>query len=361
MKKVVVLGSTGSIGRQTLEVVKELKYEVVGLGCNKNVDLLKTQLKEFGCEVGAAIVSGDGLFGGLDAYTDLVKSLDFDILVAAASGLSSLKAVLYALEKGKRVALANKEIAVCAGGLLVEAAKKGELIPVDSEHSAIFQCLQAGKEIKSVTITCSGGALRDMPIEKLPYATVEDALRHPNWSMGDKITVDCATMANKAFEVVEAATLFDIPYEKIKVTIHKESLTHGFVTFVDGSIISQVSRPDMRTPIRYALTYPNRSNIDDDFDLIGKTMTFSDYDEKRYPLFKKIVEGSKRSAASSAFIAGLDEGAVGRFLKGDINYLNLHRIITAGVENAPKGNITTADEARAYYDEGVNFAKGYKV
>ena len=241
MKRVVVLGSTGSVGKQTLDVIRELGYTVVGLGCNKNIFLLREQMREFAVSSAAAIDCEEiDLFHGSEAFTELCASLDYDILVAAASGLSSLKAVLNSLERGKRVALANKEIAVCAAPLLKETIKKGELIPVDSEHSAIFQCLSCGKDVKSVTLTCPGGALRDMPIEKLKYATANDALKHPNWSMGDKITVDCATMANKAFEVIEAASLFSLPFDKIKVLIHKESLTHGFVTFSDGVIISQV-------------------------------------------------------------------------------------------------------------------------
>ena len=361
MKRVVVLGSSGSVGKQALQVVDELGFEVVGLACKSNYEVLSAQLKQYPNAKGA-ILEGvyHDVFCGKDAFEMLAKQVDYDVLIAAASGLTSLTTVLQALKDGKRVALANKEIAVCAGSLLKAAAKNGELIPVDSEHSAVFQCLLSGREIKDVTLTCSGGALRDVPIENLKYVKAEDALKHPNWAMGAKITIDCATMANKAFEVIEAAALFDIPFDMVKVLVHKESIVHGFITFKDGSVIAQLSAPDMKAPLRYALTYPNRRETKEDFSLIGKTLTFCEHDRKRYPLFDVILNAAKNNEWARAFLAGADEGAVELFLSGHISYEELHKIINMAAETVKVEVVDTVEKAIAAYEYGVDFARSHK-
>jgi 1-deoxy-D-xylulose-5-phosphate reductoisomerase len=360
MKKVVVLGSTGSVGKQSLEVIKELGFKVVGLGCFKNSKLLKEQMQEFDCQKGA-VISGsfDDLLCGEDAFLQLCKQ-DFDVLIAASSGLSALDSVLYSLSEGKRVALANKEIAVSAGELLKKYSKMGELIPVDSEHSAIFQTIK-DKDLYSITLTCSGGALRDIPIDELATVTPDTALLHPNWKMGRKITIDCATMANKAFEVVEAVNLFDLDFDKVKVVMHKESLVHGFVTFYDGSTIAQISYPDMRLPIRYALTYPERGNVQDKLDLADKTLTFYKVDDDRYPIFSTIVNACKNHPSAGAFLAGVDEIAVERFLKGSIAYDKMHTIIKNACEHIPNGDMLNANVCKKVYEQGKIFALNFKV
>lgn len=331
MKRVIILGSTGSIGTQTLNVISRnlSNFKVVGLSCNSNIELLNAQREKYGVEFACCKCLPDKDKGIFATESELIGAVKYDILVAASGGVDSLDAVVTSLLNGKAVCIANKELLVCAGEHVMAASHKGRLIPVDSEHSAIYQCLQGESEIDSVTLTCSGGALRNMPIEKLSDATVEDVLKHPNWVMGKKITVDCATMMNKAFEVIEAMCLFGLPKEKVHVVMHKESLVHGYVTFKDGSIKALISPPNMELPIAYALNYPNRiENIN--FDLSGKTLTFTEPDIERYPLFKLVLDNLDKPLFPS-FIAGVDEIVVDHFLKGFISYGEMHKIINRAV------------------------------
>lgn len=359
MKKVIVLGSTGSIGRQTLEVISLLEcINVVGLGAFSNEELLKSQAKSFNVK-SLCLINKPDL--GYPTFEKMVEAVDFDLLIASASSITSLKSVSMALKMGKTVGIANKELLVCAGNYLNSLVKTygGKLIPIDSEHSAIFQCLK-GERAKSITITCSGGALRDYPIDRLSFVTKKDVLAHPNWKMGDKITVDCATMANKAFEVIEATKLFDLDFEKVKVLIHRQSIVHGFVTFEDNTVIACMSSPDMRLPIQYALTYPVRclSSVGE-LDLLGKSLTFEEVDRERYPSFSLLVEGGKMGDSISSFLCGVDEGAVNLFLKGNIPYNGIHNIIEKAFSVAQKTNV---DEmlAEEVYNEGIKFALANK-
>lgn len=359
MKRVIVLGSTGSIGTQTLNVISRnpKEFDVVGLSCNSNLNLLKEQCKEFRVKYGCCKCFPDkdnNIFG---TESELIEATDFDILVAASGGVDSLDAVVTSLLNGKRVCIANKELLVCAGVHVMASSRKGELIPIDSEHSAIYQCLHGDKEIESVTLTCSGGALRDLPIDKLSNANVDDVLKHPNWVMGKKITVDCATMMNKAFEVIEAMHLFGLPKEKIKVVMHKESLVHGYVTFKDGSIKALISPPNMELPIAYALSYPNRVD-GPQFNLAGKTLSFTEPDYERYPLFKLVMDNLDKPLFPS-FIAGVDEIVVNHFLHGFISYGEMHNIISNAVEIFPKVYEDNLDSYSpiGLYECGVNVVK----
>lgn len=355
MKKVIVLGSTGSVGRQALDVIDSVdNISVVGLGAYSNLSLLLEQKKHFNVK-NICLLKDSTL--GYSTFEQMIEMVDFDVLLASASSITSLKSVCIALKMGKIVALANKELLVCAGNYLNQLAKQygGLIIPVDSEHSAIFQSLK-GEKAKSIIITCSGGALRDYPLNRLPFATKDEVLAHPNWKMGDKITVDCATMANKGFEVIEATKLFDIDFDKVKVLMHRESLVHGMVELEDNTVIACLSTPDMRLPIQYALTYPKRigSRVSS-LDLVGKSLSFDCVDKRRYPVFDLIVEGGKKGDSVSAYLCGADEGAVNLFLKGNIPYSGIHRIIEKAYNLAP---ITSVDDviAEQIYNEGIQLA-----
>ncbi len=355
MKKVIILGSTGSVGRQALEVARTLTdISIVGLGAYSNVNLLEEQKKNFQV-ANVCLLANKNL--GYSSFEELTDELDFDILFAAASSITSLKSVCIALKRGKTVALANKELLVCAGNYLNALVKTfgGRIIPVDSEHSAIFQCLR-GERAKSITITSSGGALRDYPIKALSTVTKREVLEHPNWKMGEKITVDCATMVNKGFEVIEATKLFGLSFDKVNVLMHRESIVHGFVTFEDNTVLACLSNPDMRLPIQYALTYPDRyASFVTELDLIGSKLSFDAVDTKRYPSFPLVIEAGKKGDSVSSFLCGVDEGAVNLFLNGNIPYSGIHNIIEKGFSIAP---IVEVDEriSEEIYNEGISFA-----
>lgn len=353
MKRVVVLGSTGSIGKQTLNIIRNNPtiFSVVGLSCRKNIDLLKRQMNEFGVRFGCCSLFPDEQNRIFNNELLLLKSIDFDIVVAGAGGIDSLEAVIYALEQNKRVCVANKELLVCAGSLLMKLSN-GNLIPVDSEHSAVFQCLENRMDVESITLTCSGGALRNFDINKLWSATKSDVLKHPTWKMGDKITVDCATMANKAFEVIEANRLFGFQRKDINVLLHKESLVHGLITFCDKSSLALISQPTMELPIAYALSYPDRVCFDSDFSLVGKTLTFENPDYSRYPIFEFITE-NYQNEEFCCMSAGVDEASVNLFLDGVIRYGELHTIIEKSLSKVSNSAITDAKTAREIYNEGI--------
>ncbi|MEE8190855.1 MAG: 1-deoxy-D-xylulose-5-phosphate reductoisomerase, partial [Candidatus Scalindua sediminis] len=279
MKKVVILGSTGSIGKNTLDVIRNLrhKYKVVGLSANSRWELLAKQVEEFKPK---SVSLADGrwikelknklpqnsvqILTGTDSVKEMVSRDDVDIVISAIVGAAGLPAAIEVIKNGKTLALANKEALVMAGGIIVSMAReKGvSIIPIDSEHSAILQALRAGhpNEVKKVIITASGGPFRDYPKEKLSEVTKEEALNHPTWQMGQKITIDSATLMNKALEIIEAKWLFNLDSTQIDVIIHPESIVHSLVEFCDGSVIAQMGLPDMKVPIQYALTYPYREN-----------------------------------------------------------------------------------------------------
>jgi len=276
-KKVVILGSTGSIGCNALQVIDALssEYEVIALSAHRNLDLLAEQVKKFSPRYAAitdeesATTSSKSFSGfsgtvlsGPDSLVELASLEEADIIICAVVGAAGLPAALAAARTPKTVAIANKEPLVIAGELLTAAARKSgaTLLPIDSEHSAVFQAMQAGspKEVRKVILTASGGPFRNATLEEMNHATIEQALAHPTWDMGPKITIDSATMMNKALEMIEAVWLFDLPADKIDVLIHPESVVHSMVEFIDGSVIAQLGTPDMKVPIQYALTWPER-------------------------------------------------------------------------------------------------------
>ena len=357
MTRVAILGSTGSIGRQTLDVIRAHpdRFEVVGLSAWNNTDLLASQVAEFSPR---RVSSGrpDELRQQLGEIAPPLCSLEeiacapeVDVVLSAVVGKEGLLPAMKALRLGKTVALANKEAMIMAGRLLRAAAAEGggELRPVDSEHSAIWQCL-AGEDpssIRRLVLTASGGALRDLSLDELQDITAERALAHPTWSMGRKITIDSATLFNKGLEVIEAHLLFDIPFERIDVLMHRESIIHSLVEMVDGSFKAQLSWPDMRQPIQYALTYPRRLDLDIktvDFAAL-KSLNFGELDLQRYPCLAIAIEAGRRGSTYPAAVAAADEEAVGAFLEDRIGFLDIPRIIQAALEQHVPGDESDLD------------------
>lgn len=309
-KRISILGSTGSIGTQTLEVIAKHPelFQVESLAAGSNVKVLLQQIHQFkpklvsvnnpelADQVRREAPAGVKILDGEQGLLEVAVGGDSDFLVSAIMGSLGLKPTLAAIEAGKRIGLANKETLVSAGHIVTEAARRNhvELLPIDSEHSAIFQCLngESIKQVNKLIITASGGSFRDQTREQLKHVTVEQALKHPNWSMGAKITIDSATMANKGLEVIEAHWLFQLAYSQIEVVIHPESIVHSMVEFVDYSVMAQLGTPDMRVPIQYALTYPNRlSTPSTQLKLteIG-SLHFRPMDYERYPCLRMAIE-----------------------------------------------------------------------
>ena len=339
MKRVAILGSTGSIGRQTIEVIGSHaeQLSVCALSCRSNVPLLLSQAQATGADTLVCTQPLDGgslrTFVGADALERYAREGDYDVLVVAVVGFAGLLPTLAALERGKTVCLANKETLVCGGDLVLEALRRfgGTLLPIDSEHSAIHQCLRgnSAQSVARVILTASGGALRDMPIERLSQATVQEVLAHPNWNMGAKITVDCATMVNKAFEAIEAKYLFGVPLEAVEVLVHRQSVVHSMVRFADNSYMAQLAAPDMRLPIQYALLYPERvPSLAAEVDFSRVPLTFERVDPARYPAFTTVLDGAKESAAKCVAFNAADEVAVDAFLMGHIALGRIHTILS---------------------------------
>jgi len=335
MKTVTILGSTGSIGRQTLEVVENLGLKVVALTANNNVELLKEQEAKFKPDITA--ISSEP--GGADKLIDIAENSGADIIVTAIAGTAGLEPTLAACKTGKRIALANKEPLVCAGEQVMQTAKAHgtEIIPVDSEHSAIFQCLHSkvgkDKKIKKILLTASGGPFRKMSRKQLETVTAEDALKHPTWNMGQKITIDSATLMNKGLELIEAMHLFNVPPEQIEVVVHPESIVHSMVEFQDGSIIAQLSHPDMRMPIQYALTYPERvQSLTKSLDItqIGK-LTFEKPDLERFPCLALAYEAAKLGQNECSALNKANEQAVELFLQNKIGFYDISNMIQTAI------------------------------
>ncbi len=346
-KRVAILGSTGSVGQNTLRVIEALgpPFEVTALSCHTNTDLLAEQVHRYRPRYAAVTDAGRAkrfteqagsdveVLAGPEGLATIAELDDVDIVVVAVVGAAGLPAVLSAVRKGKRVAIANKEPLVIAGELLMAEAKRcgAQILPVDSEHSAVFQCLQAGSadEVKRIVLTTSGGPFRGAGAKDIELATPAKALAHPVWEMGPKITVDSATMVNKALEVIEARWLFDVPAEKIDVLVHPESIVHSLVEFVDGSVIAQMGRPDMVLPIQYALTYPKRTaGIGEGLKLadIG-TLTFEKPNLEVFRALKLGFEVAKAGGTSAAVFNGANEAAVEQFLAGRIKFVNIVELI----------------------------------
>ena len=341
-RRITILGSTGSVGTQTLDVVRALPdlFEVVGLAAGTNIELLREQIRSFDVKYAACSSPGADLGPAIRVdMNELASMCDADILVVATSSTAALTATLAALERGCTVATANKEVLVAAGELVVAtAARSGaKLLPIDSEHNAIWQCLRGeagggmsvGTTVDRVILTASGGALRDMPLEDLPGVTPSQALQHPVWRMGSKVTIDAATLVNKAFEVIEAHWLFDLPFDKIDVLVHRESVVHSIVQFVDGSSKAQLGLPDMRLPIQYALTYPDRvSGPVQQVDLArAGTLTFANVDQSRYPAFEIVLTAARQGGTASAAMSAANDVVVEAFLRNEIRYGQIARLL----------------------------------
>ena len=340
MKKIALIGSTGSIGRQTLSVVRAHsdKFQIVSLAGGYNEELFLEQVKEFKPKVATFAKelderqNGVEYFFGENAFTSAIID-QADVVVVALVGFKGIVAVLNAIEKGKDIALANKESLVVGGELVMKKAKeKGvKISPIDSEHSAIWQALNFdfNTPFKKIILTASGGAFRDLSKEQLNSVTASDALKHPNWQMGAKITIDCATLVNKAFEVIEAKWLYNTCIDNIDVIIHRQSIIHSMVEFKDNSVIAQLSYPSMEVPIALALSYPDRitSQIQSlDFANIA-TLNFEKLDNEKYPCFDLVLTASRQGTNYPALINGANEMAVDLFLKGKIKYNDIYKAL----------------------------------
>jgi 1-deoxy-D-xylulose-5-phosphate reductoisomerase len=354
-RRIALLGSTGSIGRQTLDVVRCFPehFRVVALAARSNVEMLAKQAQEFGPSLVACFAdTPDVERTARAALPDVVLGeqgllavathADADIVVAATSGLVGLGPTLAAISAGKTIALANKETLVMAGHLVMREVQRAgvSILPVDSEHSAIWQSLQGERtvEIRRLLITASGGPFRRTPIEQLREVTVEQALAHPTWRMGPKITIDSATLMNKGLEVLEAHWLFDMPYDRIDVVVHPESIIHSMVEYIDGSIKMQASLPNMHLPILYALSYPERLDTaatglvrELDWATVAR-LNFEALDVGRFPCFRLALEAARRGGTYPCVLVGADEEAAALFLDGKIGLLDIARIIEAVLE-----------------------------
>ncbi len=347
-KNIVLLGSSGSIGRSTLDVVRQHPQElkVLALAANSNIELLVEQFNEFKptyvCLVETKLhrelkerLKNESvqILSGKEEMIELAAIADADIVVNAVVGAAGLLASVETVKHKKILALANKESMVAAGPLLNKLAKKSgaNIIPIDSEHSAVFQILESKKltEVKSIILTASGGPFRELPLEKFSEITLEQALKHPTWKMGKKITIDSATLVNKGLEIIEAVNLFNVPSEKVQVVIHPQSIVHSLVEFVDSSIIAQLSNPDMRMPITYALFWPERRSSHFGAMDFSKPaiLTFEPPDFKRFPALKLAFEVSRKGGTAPAIFNAANEIAVEAFLNKGISFVDIVRII----------------------------------
>jgi 1-deoxy-D-xylulose-5-phosphate reductoisomerase len=376
--RLAVLGSTGSVGRQTLDVVRSLpgRFNVIALAAGGNVTLLEEQVREFRPRFVCAGREAEYLMdkiarGGHAAkwseMDEMAAHPDVDLVVIATVGSAGLGPTLAAIRAGKAVGLANKEVLVMAGHIITAEARRSgaDLRPIDSEHSAIWQCLwgEDRNAIERIVITASGGPFRDTPREELAKVTAQEALRHPNWQMGQKITVDSATLLNKGLECIEARWLFDVPLERIDVILHRESIVHSLVEFRDGSVKAQLGVPDMRLPIQCALTHPERLPVAQvprlDLRMVG-TLNFAAADTRRYPCLGLALEAGRRGGTNPAVLAAADEIAVQHFLSGHIGFLDIaHGIQDALSAHQPLANpsleeVLQADAwARSYTEDWV--------
>lgn len=378
MINISLIGSTGSIGRQVVDVVlrHKDKFNIISLAAGENAKLLERQANIFKPEIIALnnpekareiteLPEGTLLYTGECAALHAVSE-KADIVFVAVSGFAGLAPVLEAINLGKDVALANKETLVAGGEIVMRLAKeKGvRIIPVDSEHSAIFQCLgfDFGAEFKKLIITASGGAFRDFPKDKIAKMKAADALKHPNWNMGKKITIDCATLLNKGLEVIEACRLYNAPLEKVEAIVHPESIIHSMVEFADGAIMAQLGYPSMEIPIQLALTYPKRYETGVPFlSLAGKTLHFDEIDTERFPCFSLALDSFKKGGLKPCAMNAANEAAVDLYLKDKIGFYDIAELISYATDSAKNGEVTydsltfTDKEARkAVYKKAEN-------
>jgi 1-deoxy-D-xylulose-5-phosphate reductoisomerase len=368
---VAVLGSTGSIGRSTLQVLarQRERFRVVALTAHSNADLLAEQTSEWkpafvGLVNGGKRETGNGIRRGSDCLVEAATHPDVRIVVNGIVGAAGLEATLAALKVGKRVALANKETLVMAGELVAQAAHEGggEIVPVDSEHSAVLQCVAGRRptELARLILTASGGPFRTWSPERVSRATVAEALKHPTWTMGKKITVDSATLVNKALEVIEAHFLFDVDYGRVEVVIHPQSVIHGFAEFVDGSVLAQLGFPTMELPILYALTYPDR--VPDQgvrrFDPVAAgTLTFEALQPDRFPAYVVGREAARQGGTAPARFNAANEVAVQLFLEERITFGRIAEIIERVVAQARPGDATSLEDVLAADAEARRLAR----
>lgn len=362
-KHLSILGATGSIGTQTIDILSSIDAEVVALTTNRNIKLLEQQARALhpklcvafdetaARDLKIALADTDiTVMSGMDGLVAAATHPDCDTVVTAVVGMVGLLPTLAAIDAGKDIALANKETLVCAGGLVMEAArKKGvHILPVDSEHSAIFQCVQAcqGNPLDKIILTASGGPFFGKTAEELRTVTREQALKHPNWSMGAKITTDSATMMNKGLELIEAMWLYDLPQEKIEIVVHRESIIHSLIEFVDGAVLAQLGVPDMRLPIQYALTYPARVPCKVprlSLAEVGK-MTFYPPDNKAFPAMNLARQAASRKGNAGAVLNGANEAAVGLFLSDKLPFWRIPELVAQTMERIPFVNDPTLDD-----------------
>lgn len=350
-KTITILGSTGSIGRQTLSVADELGLRVAALTAERNVELLEAQCRQYRPEL--AVLTDEAaaeelkvrladmnirVLAGAEALCEAAALPEADTVVVAVCGFAALRPTLTAIHEKKRIALANKETMVCAGQIMQAAARESgaEIIPVDSEHSAIFQCLMGCRdraEVKRLILTCSGGPFFGKTREELVCMTKSDALRHPNWKMGAKITVDCATLMNKGLEIIEAMRLYDLPLLKVEAVIHRQSVVHSLVEFVDGAVLAQLGVPDMRIPIGLAMTYPNRAhNPAPALDLLTcGPLTFDAIDETAFPCFVLAKQAAQLGGTACTVLNAANEEAVGLFLQDKIGFYDIADAVEAAL------------------------------
>lgn len=357
MIKISLIGSTGSIGRQVVDVAlrHKDKFKIITLAAGGNVKLLEEQANllhpevialadpEKACEI-KELPKGTALYTGENAVLHAVSEKS-DIVFVAVSGFAGLKPTLEGISLGKDIALANKETLVAGGEIVMKLAKeKGvRIIPVDSEHSAIFQCLgfKRDADFRKLIITASGGAFRDLPKEKIEKMNAADALRHPNWNMGKKITIDCATLLNKGLEVIEACRLYNAPLEKVEAIIHPESIIHSMVEFCDGAIMAQLGYPSMEIPIQLALTYPKRYETGVPFlSLAGKTLHFDNIDTDRFPCFSLALDAYKKGGLYPCAMNAANEAAVMLYLEDKIKFYDIAELISYATEKAQNGEVT---------------------
>ena len=367
MNTISILGSTGSIGRQTLDVAEQLGFHVAALTANSNVERMEAQCRKFRPRL--AVMTEEAaakelavrlqdtpvkVLAGTDALVDAAVIPEAETVVTAVVGMVGLKATLAAIREKKRIALANKETLVCAGELVMSEADRcgAEIVPVDSEHSAIFQCVQGCRdrsEIKRLILTCSGGPFYGLTREQLAGKTRADALRHPNWTMGAKITVDSATLMNKGLEIIEAMRLYRLPLRQVDAIIHRQSIIHSLVEYRDGAMLAQLGTPDMKLPIRYAMTYPYRAETPDrTLDLLScPPLTFAAPDEETFRCLKLARQCAAVGGTACAILNGANEEAVGAFLRDAVGFNDIPALVEAALETVEQVSAPTLEEILA--------------
>ena len=362
-KRITVLGSTGSIGRQSLDVISSCGMSVAALTANSNVERMEQQARQFKPELVSLVdekAAADlrvrladtnvKVAGGMTGLLEAAAISSADTVITSVVGMVGLRPTLAAIREGKRIALANKETLVCAGKLVLEEARDygAQILPVDSEHSALFQSLEGNdpREVKRLIITCSGGPFYGKKTEELEYVTREDALRHPNWSMGAKITIDSATLMNKGLEFIEAMHLYNMPPEKISVLIHRESIIHSLVEYCDNAVIAQLGSPDMRLPIQYALTWPKRvPGPAAPLDLWScGGLSFGTPDTDTFRCLALAYEAARIGGTAGAILNGANEAAVAKFLAGEIGFLDIARRVEQAMDRVPVVQDPTLDD-----------------